>query len=80
MVVVIVVFNGKLSVKIIFVIVFVDDKVFLNGVKKGVGGYKYGVKDILLDVVIVFERCNYDEFLEWVGLFKGKFICLSIKG
>ncbi|GAB5757423.1 hypothetical protein JMUB7514_27710 [Staphylococcus aureus] len=48
--------NGKLSVKTTFVTVPADDKAFLNGAKKGVGGYKYGAKDIPPDVAIVFER------------------------
>lgn len=72
--------NGKLSVKTTFVTVPADDKAFLNGAKKGVGGYKYGAKDIPPDVAIVFERRNHDESSEWVGLFKGKFTRSSIKG
>lgn len=72
--------NGKLSVKTTFVTVPADDKAFLNGAKKGTGGYKYGAKDIPPDVAIVFERRNHDESSEWVGLFKGKFTRSSIKG
>ncbi|MEK8084218.1 major tail protein [Staphylococcus aureus] len=45
-----------------FVTVPADDKAFLNGcAKKGVGGYKYGARDIPPDVAIVFERRNHDE-------------------
>lgn len=72
--------NGKLGVKTTFVTVPAEDKAFLNGAKKGEGGFKYGAKDIPPDVAIVFERRNHDESSEWVGLFKGKFTRSNIKG